>query len=124
MSSGRRRFRRVRNERFVCAHCGLDVLPLANGSCRNHCPRCLRSKHVDTVPGDRASGCGGMMGCIAVEQDARRGWMLVHRCARCGAVRRNRAALDDPSQPDRFDAMVRASMIAGEEGQETAQGDG
>jgi len=47
-----------------------------------------------------------MMSPVAVERDARRGWMIVHRCTRCGAVRRNRAALDDSAQADRFDAMV------------------
>jgi len=104
-----RRFRCVRNVGFVCEHCGARVAPVANGSCRNHCPECLWSKHIDDVPGDRASRCGGMMECVAVEQDARRGWMLVHRCTRCGALRRNRAALDDPRQPDRIQALVRVT---------------
>ena len=109
MASSRKPFRHVRNEGFACEHCGKDVQPLANGSCRNHCPHCLWSKHLDDVPGDRASRCGGMMACVAVEQDARRGWMIVHRCARCGAVRRNKAALDDPYQPDRFEVVLRAA---------------
>ena len=109
MANARRRFRCVRNEGFACEHCGSRVEPLANGPCRNHCPECLWSKHVDDVPGDRASRCGGMMECVAVEQDARRGWMLVHRCTRCGAMRRNRAALDDPRQPDRVDALARVA---------------
>jgi hypothetical protein len=69
----------------------------------------LWSKHVDDVPGDRASDCGGMMECVAVEQDARRGWMLAHRCTRCGLVRRNRAALDDPRQPDCINALARVA---------------
>ncbi len=107
MASRTRKFRRVRNEGFMCAHCGMKVRPLTGGSCRNHCPFCLWSRHVDNVPGDRAAGCGGMMQPVAVEQDARRGWMIVHRCIRCGAVRRNRVFLGDPAQADSYSAMLR-----------------
>ena len=107
MASAKGQFRHVRNKGFVCEHCRAHVRPLGQGSCRNHCPHCLWSKHVDEVPGDRASACGGMMECVAVEQDGRRGWMLAHECTRCGDIRRNRAALDDPVQPDDFDALVR-----------------
>jgi hypothetical protein len=106
MASAQPKFRHSRNEGFLCDRCGLEVRPLVNGSCRNHCPHCLSSKHVDLVPGDRASICGGLMGCVAVEADARRGWMLVHRCTVCGSVRRNRAALDDPRQPDDSAALL------------------
>jgi len=109
MASAANRFRHARNEGFVCEHCGLDVRPLSNGSYRNHCPHCLWSKHLDDVPGDRASRCGGMMECVAVQRDARRGWMIVHRCTRCCAVRRNKAALDDPIQPDAFAALLRVA---------------
>ena len=38
---------------FNCEHCGKEVLPLSDGSYRNHCPYCLYSKHVDIVLGDR-----------------------------------------------------------------------
>ena len=106
MASGKKRFRRVRNEGFVCAHCGMEVRPLASGSCRNHCPRCLWSKHLDVVPGDRAAGCGGMMEPVAVQRDGRRKWMIMHKCTRCGDVRRNKAALDVAVQPDRFEALL------------------
>jgi hypothetical protein len=106
VASEARRFRHSRNEGFVCERCGADVAPLAKGSCRNHCPQCLWSKHVDDVPGDRAAGCGGLMEPVAVEQDGRRGWMIVHRCTRCGMVRRNKAALTDPVQPDRLPVLL------------------
>jgi len=49
------------------------------------------------------------MECIAVQQDSKRGWMLVHRCTRCGAVQRNQAALDDAEQADSFEAVLRAA---------------
>jgi len=114
MARARRKFRHARNEGFLCEKCGLEVQPLRNGSCRNHCPRCLWSKHVDDIPGDRASQCGGMMRPVAVEQDARRGCMLVHRCTLCGFVRRNRAALDEPHQPDDFATLVKAARLSSE----------
>jgi hypothetical protein len=47
-----------------------------------------------------------MMVCTGVQQDAKRGWMLVHRCVRCNEERRNKAALDDPVQPDSFEAIL------------------
>jgi hypothetical protein len=50
---------------------------------------------------------------VAVEQDARRGWMVVHRCRRCGFTRRNRSAYDDPRQPDDFEAMLGLARRAG-----------
>ena len=40
-----RRFTEI-DEAFVCEHCGKKVEPLGY-SCRNHCPYCLYSKHVD-----------------------------------------------------------------------------
>ncbi|MEK7218066.1 MAG: RNHCP domain-containing protein, partial [Patescibacteria group bacterium] len=36
-----------RQEPFTCEHCGTGVAPLPHGTSRNHCPRCLWSKHVD-----------------------------------------------------------------------------
>jgi DNA-directed RNA polymerase subunit RPC12/RpoP len=107
-----RRFVAVgRNTGFVCTVCGAEVPPLANGSCRNHCPRCLHSLHVDESPGDRASDCGGLLEPIGAEHSGKKGWVIVHRCARCGAVRRNKAALDDPDMPDDFEAVV--ALVAG-----------
>ena len=41
-------------EAFVCTHCGRTVPGDAPGtSQRNHCPHCLRSRHVDVTVGDR-----------------------------------------------------------------------
>lgn len=94
------------NNGFTCEHCGAVVSPLANGSVRNHCPVCLHSKHVDIQPGDRASTCLGVMVPVGVEQSGKKGWVILHRCARCGFTGRNRAALDDPQQPDSWDALI------------------
>ncbi|MBB5233208.1 RNHCP domain-containing protein [Deinococcus budaensis] len=97
------------NNAFVCAHCGAQVQPLRNGSVRNHCPACLHSRHVDVQPGDRASDCGGVMAPVGLEQSGKKGWVIVHRCLKCGFAGRNRAALDDPAQPDSWDVMVALS---------------
>jgi hypothetical protein len=97
------------NTGFTCVNCRFEVAPLANGSYRNHCPSCLHSLHVDVFPGDRASDCGGLLVPVAVEQSAKKGWTIVHRCRRCGALRRNRAALDDPDLPDDYEALIEIS---------------
>jgi len=97
------------NSAFVCGHCGLDVQPLLNGSVRNHCPACLHSVHLDVFPGDRAADCGGLMVPVGVESHPKKGWMILHRCATCGYEGRNKAALDDPAQPDSYDALLAVS---------------
>jgi hypothetical protein len=86
----------TRQEHFQCEHCHAIVQPLPHGSYRNHCPRCLYSKHVDAVgPGDRASMCHGLMEPLTLDQDGKRGWMIIHRCVACGKQIPNRAAPDD-----------------------------
>ena len=68
------------DEEFICHYCGKHV-PALGYSCRNHCPYCLHSKHVDINPGDRQEECHGDL--------------IVFRCKKCGAIRRNKAANDD-----------------------------
>jgi rubrerythrin len=80
-------------ENFTCGRCGAVVE--GNGF-TNHCPSCLFSKHVDENPGDRAAGCGGAMEPIAVEQ-ARGRYVIVHRCLKCGRVKRNKSSPADSS---------------------------
>ena len=82
------------DEGFVCAHCGRDVPPLRYTS-RNHCPFCLWSMHLDVNPGDRASDCKAPLQPITAEPDPKRGFIITHKCTKCGALRRNKAALDD-----------------------------
>jgi RNHCP domain len=98
--------RGAQNQGFTCNHCGANVLPLTNGSYRNHCPVCLYSKHVDIVPGDRASACRGLMPPIRLEHRPGKGQVIVHRCQRCGHVRPNRVAMDTV-QPDDLDELIR-----------------
>lgn len=90
---------------FICANCGLEVFPLGYTS-RNHCPRCLWSTHLDELPGDRASGCGGLMEPVSAEPDPRRGYVIIHRCVKCGAIRRNRSAHTAKVQPDDLSKII------------------
>ncbi len=82
------------------------MVPLTIGGYRNHCPAYLWSRHVDGArPGDRASACGGPMRPVGLDHRAGKGWMVVLRCERCGAIRRNRVARDTV-QPDDPDAVL------------------
>ncbi|MBQ7661614.1 MAG: RNHCP domain-containing protein [Clostridia bacterium] len=93
---------------FVCKNCGRQVLPLGTSS-RNHCPFCLCSIHIDNNPGDRANPCHGIMDPFFVEVSAKKGYVILHRCRKCGAVKRNRAANDARVQPDDLDLIIRLS---------------
>ena len=94
---------------FVCLNCVFEVLPLGYSS-RNHCPRCLCSLHVDVNPGDRASDCGGIMDPIKVETDAKKGYIIIHKCRKCGAVRRNKAANEAKVQPDDVSLLIKLTV--------------
>jgi len=78
-------------EDFVCENCGEEVV--GNGY-TNHCPSCLYSKHVDVNPGDRKNNCLGLMEPIAVEEK-RKLYIIVHRCMKCGELKRNQSADND-----------------------------
>lgn len=88
-----RRFTR-RQEPFLCLNCGAEVEPLASGSCRDHCPECLWSRHVDVFPGDRASDCEGPLQPIGLVGRADR-QQIAYRCDACGHRTQNRTAPDD-----------------------------
>ncbi len=82
----------IRNiEDFTCEHCGAQV---SGTGYTNHCPACLWSKHVDNLPGDRANPCGGLMEPINVEVGSEP-YDLVHKCQRCGVIKRNKVADND-----------------------------
>ncbi len=81
---------------FSCKNCGCSVTPEGAGSeHRNHCPNCLYSLHLDELPGDRASDCGGLMEPITVWVRKNGEWAILHRCRRCGKIVSNRIAADD-----------------------------
>lgn len=90
---------------FVCVHCGKEVLPLKYTS-RNHCPFCLWSLHLDINPGDRASTCGGELEPVFAEPDRKKGYIITHRCVKCGELRRNKAATEAQNQSDDIKKII------------------
>ena len=82
------------DEEFVCENCGKKV-KLLGYSCRNHCSYCLHSKHLDINPGDRAETCRGILEPIGEEIESKKGYVIIFKCKKCGAIRRNKAAKDD-----------------------------
>lgn len=97
--------RSAENTGFICRHCAQVVSAQSGGSYRNHCPYCLRSRHLDVVPGDRAADCGAVMAPIGVDYSGKKGFILIHRCTGCRAEDRNRLAPDDDM--DRVIALQR-----------------
>ena len=90
---------------FICKNCGKEVLPLGYTS-RNHCPFCLCSLHVDVNPGDRANPCKGRMEPIGAVTDPRKGFIILHRCEKCGEIHRNKAAHEARVQPDSIKLLI------------------
>lgn len=80
------------NTGFVCDYCYSPVKPLENGSYRNHCPYCLHSKHLDDIPGDRASQCLGLMKPIGRTIHSKKGIQIIHQCQDCGHIMVNKIA--------------------------------
>lgn len=95
------------DEGFVCQNCGFEVKPLGKTS-RNHCPKCLCSIHIDINPGDRAAECLGLLVPIFCEPDPKKGYIITHKCKKCGDIRRNKAALKltakDTLSDDQYDS--------------------
>ena len=79
---------------FICGNCGKEVSPLGYTS-RNHCPYCLYSLHVDIEPGDRLNECKALMAPSQIEYKANKGYVILHKCTRCGEFKRNKCADDD-----------------------------
>ena len=82
------------DEEFICENCGKKVNKLGY-TCRDHCPSCLHSKHVDVNPGDRAEACHGDLVPVSVELSNKKGYVIVYKCEKCGVIRKNKAADDD-----------------------------
>ena len=82
------------DEEFICENCGKKVSKLGYTS-RDHCPFCLYSKHVDKNPGDRLEKCEGKLEPISAEINSKKGYIIIYKCKKCGAIRKNKAANDD-----------------------------
>ncbi len=87
--------RQAEDVAFTCLRCESHVPRHPDGSYRNHCPGCLSSLHVDVRPGDRAAACQGLMTPFGVDYSGKKGFVLLHRCDRCGHEGRNKVASDD-----------------------------
>ena len=88
-----KRFTKI-DEEFICDNCGNKVEKLGYTS-RDHCPKCLYSKHVDINPGDRMENCHGNLVPISVETNPKKGYVIIYKCNKCGKIRKNKAAEDD-----------------------------
>ena len=97
------------DEEFICENCGYKV-PKLEYSCRNHCPNCLHSKHLDINPGDRQESCHGIMKPIGLEINNKKGYVIIFKCEKCGAIRKNKAARDDNMQE-----IIKISALGSEE---------
>ena len=82
------------DEEFICENCGKKV-PKLGYSCRNHCPYCLHSKHLDINPGDRAEDCHGILEPIGIDINSKKGYMILFKCNKCGETRKNKVENDD-----------------------------
>ncbi len=81
------------NEAFICENCGEEVGEHPTSS-RDHCNKCLFSKHVDINPGDRENTCQGMLIPIGVESKSGKE-QIVYRCEKCNKKIVNVSAADD-----------------------------
>lgn len=81
------------DEPFKCEKCGFKVERLGY-SCRDHCPNCLYSKHVDKNPGDRKNKCQGLLKPIEMEK-YKDTYKIVYQCEKCGKKHKNIMAKDD-----------------------------
>ena len=60
-----------------------------------HFCKCLCSKHVDKDPGDRLEECKGLLKPIGMENNPKKGYVIIYQCEKCGAIRKNKMAEDD-----------------------------
>ena len=91
------------DEEFICGNCGKKVNKLGY-TARDHCPFCLYSKHVDINPGDRQENCHGVLEPIGIETNSKKGYVIIFKCKKCNAIRKNKAAIDD-----NMDLIIRLS---------------
>ena len=92
------------DEKFKCMNCGMEVDTL-NYKARYHFPRCLYSRHVDVMPGDRQNKCMGLMMPIGIEK-YKNTYKIIYKCLSCGEVHKNIMAQDDD-----YDMIVKLSVI-------------
>ncbi len=91
------------NTWFECINCWFDVPP-SNKTCRNHCPNCFVSLHVDQkIPWDRLSQCKWIMYPI---EYIYKPWKtkILFKCSKCWKLHRNIQSFDD--QIDKLPKLI------------------
>ncbi len=84
----------MKDEDFKCEICG-EMVSALGYTARDHCPKCLCSKHVDINPGDRACICHGVLRPFAIEPGKKDEYKIVYKCDKCRTLKRNKLAKDD-----------------------------
>ena len=82
------------NESFECINCWKLIEP-ARWTCRNHCPYCFVSLHLDDkIPWDRKSNCKWKM--FPIEYIISN-WTIkiTFKCEKCGHIHKNKVSEDD-----------------------------
>lgn len=93
----------VIDEEFVCENCN-NIVPKLNYSSRDHCNKCLYSKHVDINPGDRMNTCKGLLKPISIEK-FKNTYKIIYKCEKCNQIHKNIMAVDD-----NYDMIVKLSV--------------
>jgi hypothetical protein len=47
------------------------------------------------ILGDREEDCHGILEPIGIETDSKKGYVIIFKCKKCGAIRKNKSAKDD-----------------------------
>ena len=100
--------RNQENTSFKCENCKKAVIPVTNGSYRNHCPFCLYSLHLDINPGDRLSQCKGLMKPVGLRYNGNKGWQILHLCLTCGVKKVCKIATDT-NEPDSLETIAKVN---------------
>lgn len=98
------------NEPFTCLNCAFSV-PKAESTCRDHCPKCLYSLHVDNNPGDRGAHCGGLLKPVAWSQNKKKGYIIHYICLVCSVKKVNKFLENDIFLPDDFSMLIKLSNV-------------
>ena len=61
---------------------------------------------LDVTPGDRISGCEGLMKPVGLKKKSAKGFQIVFKCLRCGTLKVNRIAENDV-QSDDLDELLK-----------------
>ncbi|MBX9704519.1 MAG: RNHCP domain-containing protein [Silvanigrellaceae bacterium] len=99
-----------RNEEFTCQNCSANV-PKSSQTCRDHCPYCLFSLHVDNFPGDRASECKGTLKPVSWSVHKKKGYMIHYLCQSCGIKKVNKFLQHDKEVCDDFSKLIALNSV-------------